>query len=164
MFEDSPGIYTAKVADFGFSTHFHDKQDLIKMPKSEPWSAPEHHDRYFYPQDAKVMDVYSFSMLCLWLLFGIEISKTTPYPSEAAKEAGMFSFDPQHWSQKRDLLLCWKRDWLLKWAIQLAIGDGHFAAEIRDRVTRFFQSSLGFNPQTRTTDWCLLLSFLDPTR
>lgn len=164
MFEDKPGIYTAKVADFGFSTHFHGEQDLIKMPKSEPWNAPEYHDRYFYPQGAKAMDVYSFSMLCLWLLFGVEISETMPYPSGAANDAGVFSFEARDWSRKGDLLLSWKRDWLLEWAIQLAAGDGRFTTEIGDGVTQFFRSSLCFNPQTRITDWCRLLSFLGPAR
>lgn len=164
MFEDSPGIYTAKVADFGFSTRFHGEQDLIHIPESVPWNAPEHHRRSFYPHHAKAMDVYSFSMLCLWLLFGVEISETMPYPSGAANDIRIFSFEARDWFQKEDLLRSWKRDWLLEWAIQLVIGDGRFATEVRDRITQFFQSSLCVSPQTRITDWCRLLNFLDPAQ
>ena len=164
MFEDRPGIYTAKVADFGFSTYFHGEQDLIKIPESVPWNAPEYHHRYFYPKDAKAMDVYSFGMLCLWLLFSVESSKTIPYPSGVANGAHVFSFEAQDWSQKGDLLLSWKRDRLLGWAIWLVAKYGHFGTEIEDSLTQFFQSSLCFSHRSRNIDWKYLLNLLAPTR
>jgi serine/threonine protein kinase len=160
VFEDSPGIYIAKVADFGFSTHFYGEQNLISMPKSVPWSAPEHRHRYFCPQDAKAMDVYSFGMLCLWLLFGAESSETMTYPSGAANDAASFSFEARDWFQKGDLLLSWKRDRLLEWTIQQVTEDKHFTAEMVDKVTQFFRSSLCFDSQTRVLDWHYLLRLL----
>ena len=39
------------------------------MPESEPWNAPEYCARHFKSEEAKQMDVYSFAMLCVWLLF-----------------------------------------------------------------------------------------------
>ncbi|KAF2685426.1 TPR-like protein [Lentithecium fluviatile CBS 122367] len=164
IFEESPGIYTAKVADFGLSTHFRGENDLINIPISVPWNAPEYHNRAFYPQDAKAMDVYSFGMLCLWLLFGIETSTTTSNPLEAADTTGIFSFEAQDWSEKGDLLLSWKSSRLLDWAIQLTTGDRRLKTNAKDRVTRFFLSSLCVNPQKRITDWGCFLSFLDPAR
>ena len=164
IFEDRPGLYTAKVADFGFSTYFHGDQDLIKMPKSEPWNAPEHHNRYFYPQGAKAMDVYSFGMLCLWLLFGVESSETMPYPLGTAHEAGSFSFEAQYWSKEGDLLLFWKRERLLEWAMRLVTKRRTIATKTMENLARFFQSSLSVNPQTRITDWNGLLRLLGPVR
>lgn len=49
---------------------------LIDMPKSKYWSAPEHHHRKFRLSDAMKMDVYSFGMLCMWLIF----YNNTEYP------------------------------------------------------------------------------------
>lgn len=39
------------------------------MPSSKPWAAPEHHHRGFEQSQLFKMDIYSFGMLCLWLLF-----------------------------------------------------------------------------------------------
>ncbi|KAH8587931.1 kinase-like domain-containing protein [Bisporella sp. PMI_857] len=75
VFQDESKGYLARVADFGFSTHFRDDDTLISVPKSVPWNAPENHNREFLPQAAKEMDAYSFGMLCLWLLFGIDSSQ-----------------------------------------------------------------------------------------
>ena len=60
--------YTAKTTDFGYSTQYSDVSDLIIMPKSDPWYAPEWHHRGFTPAQAAKMDSYSFGMLVLWLL------------------------------------------------------------------------------------------------
>jgi serine/threonine protein kinase len=164
VFEDRPGIYTAKVADFGFSTHFYGEQDLISMPKSVPWNAPEHHHRCFLPQRAKAMDVYSFSMLCLWLFFCVETPETILHPPGVANEDGSFSFEARDWSQKESLLRSWKSDRLLDWAIQLAAKNGHLSTDMKNSMTQFFRSSLCFDPQKRITDWSCLLSFLNPAR
>lgn len=164
IFEDGPGVYTAKVADFGLSTYFRSEKDLINMPITVPWNAPEHHGRAFYPRAAKAMDVYSFGMLCLWLLFSVESSEATPYPSGAVNGAESFSFKARDWSEKGDILLSWKTKRLLDWAAQSMAGDRRLNAEAKDRVTRFFQSSLCVDPQKRITNWGRMLSFLDPAR
>ena len=68
IFKDDLGLYTAKVADFGYSTIF-TGSGKIAMPKSEPWSAPERMEKHdFTFQEAQKMDAYSFGMLCLWIL------------------------------------------------------------------------------------------------
>ena len=69
VFSENDGAYVAKVTDFGYSTLFTTDSDLIKMPKSWPWTAPERHHREILPIQARKMDAYSFGMLCLWLLF-----------------------------------------------------------------------------------------------
>jgi serine/threonine protein kinase len=69
IFESNSDRYVAKAADFGYSTLFASDNELVKMPRSPYWVAPEWHHRGFTTKDAMKMDVYSFGMLCLWLLF-----------------------------------------------------------------------------------------------
>jgi serine/threonine protein kinase len=154
IFEEETGSYTAKVADFGFSTYFHEEQeDLIQMPKSVPWTAPEHHVRYFTSQSAKVMDVYSFGMLCLWLLF-----------NNKSSEAKQFSFEAGYWQDKDDILLFWKNNKLLKWTMQLVTDDASIGTEIKLNLTSFFRSCLDPDTQKRNADWDYLLRRLAPTQ
>ena len=44
------------------------RDELVCLPKSKPWFAPEYHDRFFKLHMAQKMDIYSFGMLCLWTL------------------------------------------------------------------------------------------------
>lgn len=69
IFDNDSSRYVAKVADFGYSTWFASDGELVKMPRSRYWVAPEWHHRGFTTADAMKMDIYSFGMLCLWLLF-----------------------------------------------------------------------------------------------
>lgn len=67
VFDKNTGGYTAKVADFGYSTRWAAPNDFIQMPRSQPWAAPEWHHRGFTPAQATLMDTYSFGMLVLWM-------------------------------------------------------------------------------------------------
>ncbi len=68
VFNHKRRSHIIKVADFGYSTRWASTNDLIQMPRSEPWTALEWHHRGFTPAQAKLFDVYSFGMLVLWLL------------------------------------------------------------------------------------------------
>lgn len=68
IFDNTSRGYTAKVADFGYSTQYATPIDLIHMPRSPAWAAPEWHHRGFTSAQATKMDIYSFGMLVLWLL------------------------------------------------------------------------------------------------
>ena len=68
IFDDGEGRYIARVADFGYSTQWALPDDLVQMPRSRPWDAPEWHHRGFTPAQAMKMDAYSFGMVVLWLL------------------------------------------------------------------------------------------------
>lgn len=75
MFKDEEsGQYAAKVTDFGYSTRIRDESDRIQLPKSWPWGAPEHGQFAVRPSEARKMDVFSFGMTCLWLLFEERLS------------------------------------------------------------------------------------------
>ncbi|KAF2840209.1 kinase-like protein [Patellaria atrata CBS 101060] len=76
VFAEEDGNYCAKVTDFGYSTlHASKSTDdrEINLPISRPWNAPETEegswDTAFSLEEAKLTDVYSFGLLCMWLLF-----------------------------------------------------------------------------------------------
>lgn len=77
VFTDDSGGYTARVTDFGYSTVFANETDLVSMPKSWPWSAPEHHYRGFKPAAAVKIDIFSLGLLCFWLVFKEHLSGDT---------------------------------------------------------------------------------------
>ncbi|KAK3374187.1 kinase-like domain-containing protein [Lasiosphaeria ovina] len=58
-----------KVTDFGFSCFQAAQNSDLKVARTQPWEAPEWHSRHFSIADAKAMDIYSFGLLCLWILF-----------------------------------------------------------------------------------------------
>lgn len=71
VFRDGAGETYAKLADFGYAGWAIGKTEniLVYPPISWPWNAPEYHHRGFTVPAAKKLDVYSFGLLCLWLLF-----------------------------------------------------------------------------------------------
>jgi serine/threonine protein kinase len=70
VFKDATGKTTVKMADFGYSTLATGDVEKVFLPKSRPWNAPEHHFGGFEVPEAKKTDVYSYGMLCFWVLFG----------------------------------------------------------------------------------------------
>ena len=70
IFEERPGLYAAKLSDLGHSIPFCNDDDRAPMACSQPWQAPEHsHGERYQLSDMISMEVYSFGMVCLWLLF-----------------------------------------------------------------------------------------------
>ena len=71
VFKDAiTGKPTVKVTDFGYSTLTVGGSRTVLLPSSNPWNAPEHHFGEFEVHEAKKTDVYSFGILCLWIMFG----------------------------------------------------------------------------------------------
>lgn len=60
------------MTDFGYSCMGAKDNDIVYLPMSRDWCAPEYHDRGIELHRAKKMDIYSFGMVCLWVLFGDE--------------------------------------------------------------------------------------------
>lgn len=71
VFKDGDSESYAKLADYGYAgwTIGNSKNILVYPPRSWPWDAPEYHHRGFTVPTAQKMDVYSFGLLCLWVLF-----------------------------------------------------------------------------------------------
>lgn len=145
--------FLAKITDFGFSNCFQDDNELISMPKSEPWNAPEHHNSEFLPEQAKQMDVYSFGMLCFWLLFEAGSSFALPVPQDGIQEIDQFmSFEQGQ--PELSLLQLWKSNGdneLLELVHRLVRQDERFDSDIKNRLMQFFKLTLAFDPQLRST-------------
>ena len=164
IFRDKNNAYVAKVADFGFSTQFRGENDLIIMPKSRIWSAPEHHCRGFSPTEAKRMDVYSFGLLCLWLLFGAS-GQLLPAPSMTQKEGQSISFDGKQ--GYTTLLEHLKSDEktkvqsLAKWLVNEKVP---FTFDTKTNLNEFFGSTLAYRQGDRKLELDKLLRLLTPAR
>jgi serine/threonine protein kinase len=156
VFKDETGNYIARVADFGYSTHFCDTNDLVSMPKSIPWNAPEHHHRGFSMPRAKKMDVYSFGALCFWLLF--ERSGST-FSSPAAGATS------ERRESLKDLFMRHNNeDGLLDLALSLVAEEESLNGDTRTRLINFFQASLTKGPEDRIDDVSKLVLLLVPER
>ena len=94
--EDEPGCYTAKVADLGYSVQLLGDNDYGYMPRSVPWQAPEWYERGHLFSEMVKMDIYSFGLVCLWLLFNEKLYENDlvfdalpdkhPHPLESMKQ------------------------------------------------------------------------------
>lgn len=87
VFRDGAGETYAKLADFGYAGWAigNTENILVHPPRSRPWDAPEYHHRGFTAPAARKLDVYSFGLLCLWLLF---FDKPSPGNSVANNKCG----------------------------------------------------------------------------
>lgn len=133
------------------------------MPRSVPWSAPEHHNRYFNPQAAKAMDVYSFGMMCLWLIFGEAIFNESTLSSPIENHMQYVDFKDEF---RAKMLESWKSDShneLLKRAVKMSQRYSYVNHGLAQNWVDFFRCTLALEPQARSTDFGHLLQFLNPT-
>lgn len=72
------GRVSPKLIDFGYSCFTQSQDQKLSLPKSEPWNAPEYdsNEGRFSVQDAKKADLFSFGLMCLWILSSVGLVKT----------------------------------------------------------------------------------------
>jgi serine/threonine protein kinase len=163
---DDGSRFIAKVADFGFSTCFQSDDDLISIPKSEPWNAPEvdRGGQLFTPSQAKRVDVYSFALLCTWLV--LDMNPSTDCSPRLDTENNSHASIGQH-QPMMDLFRLWKSDAsnrLAKWAKGQVHQSRVFDNSTKVNLESFISSSLVLGPLSRSTDFEELLSLLTPER
>ena len=153
----------ARVTDFGFSTRFHgDEKPIFLRAGTRPWPAPESKRDYFKRSQMVQMDVYSYGLLCLWLLFGATSSNSISRPELDVQDPEKYvSFD--NLSDDQNLLEKWKGDGdrILEWAQYLVDRDPSLSSDIKKRLSRFFGNSLNSDPGMRKAmpDLVPLLAF-----
>jgi serine/threonine protein kinase len=150
IFKDATSKTTVKVADFGYSTLAAGEANNICLPKSRPWNAPEHHFGEFTTHDAKKTDVYSFGMLCLWVVSGGVpiLQNNTEYTFDA----------PTGYCTALEQL---KYDDKLEHVANQFIDSIPLAsAEHRNRLREFFSLAVPLNPAKRTSDLRRLVDLL----
>lgn len=143
IFFDHDSRPLAKVTDFGYSTVFATDRDLVTMPDSGVWTAPERHYRGFYPEKAKKMDIYSFGMLCVWLLC---------YNTES-KPGRTFRKDFEGTSEEDKSFIS-----------ELLEGSENLEDEDRRKIQKFLFLSLATDPEERLSNFNELLPFLSLNR
>ena len=154
------GRVTVRVADFGYSTLTMGESGKVLLPKSRPWNAPEHHFGGFKAHEAKKMDVYSFGMLCLWILFG---SCLSDFPQTTA-EGGvteLISFDVPSFHSRPTFLECLKNEGRLEYIANNLLGSTPgLDVECAIRLNEFFSLILAHNPGKRTCDLAKVVGLL----
>ena len=150
---------TVKVSDFGYSTLTVGESGKVLLPKSRPWNAPEHHFGEFKAHEAKKTDVYSFGMLCLWVLFG---SRLSDFPQTTADgETGLISFDIPYFRGRPTLLECLKNEGRLEdIAIHLLGSIPGLDVNYAIRLRELFSLTLPHSPAKRTGDLVRVIGLL----
>ena len=142
VFENDSKEYVAKVADFGYSTWLGGANDAVLMPRTPHWTAPEWHHRPIRSESAVRMDVYSFGLLCLWLLF-----------YHRGKTAHRNFYEDLKTEQEPSAL-----------AHRLIIETTDMDDEKKDTFHQFFDLSLAVDPAKRCPNFGLLVCLLAPDK
>jgi serine/threonine protein kinase len=74
-------MFIAKLTDFGYSRRYTCPTDCYNLPLSKPWEAPEVDgtDKKFSLQQAVQADIYSYALLCAWILFDYRFPEISIY-------------------------------------------------------------------------------------
>ena len=142
VFPNDTRQYVARVADFGYSTWLGGTDDAVRMPQTPHWTAPEWHHRPMHSSSAIRMDVYSFGLLCLWLLFyhGEETERRNFYKDlESGEET-------------------------LTLARQLVDEARIIDDDVRSNLHQLFELSLAFDPAERCSNLGSLVCLLATDR
>jgi len=161
VFKEATGKTTVKVTDFGYSTFTIDEEGSVLLPKSRPWNAPEHHFGEFTISEAKKTDVYSFGMLCIWVLFGNSLPDVLITTAEEETKSVSFNapLGPRTLLEKlRDE---GKVEQIANQLVELMTG---LNTEYKTRLKGFFSLTLQLNPAQRTSNFEKLVRLLSPNR
>ena len=142
-----PRSYSAKITDLGHSAHFRDDDEYGFMPCFMPWQAPEwHHQKHTFSSMLK-MEIYSFGLVCLWLLFNEQLCENDI----------LFDFNAETQSCSLESK---KRNSLQYLAEKLACNATnslpHFTC-----FNSFFGQCLNFDQESRTSSISILLEILE---
>jgi serine/threonine protein kinase len=132
-------VISVGLADFGFSPFSESDDDLVYVPRSEPWEAPERHIRESTLRNAKKMDIYSFGLLCLWIFFKEEYLSDLGFP--LAKLEMAFSGTNREATAAIQAIKK-KEDAMLDWALQLLEKKKAMTDQTRSCLEKVFRLTL----------------------
>lgn len=110
----------------------------MKPLKSLKWHAPEHSFEGVKIEDAKLMDTYSFGMVCLWLLF--------PNLHEEFSRGGH-----ERYNKQEDLEAVVQK---------VASTQGSMSPSTYEALAEFFRETICQDPSKRQKDWRMLFKLL----
>jgi serine/threonine protein kinase len=167
VFRDKSGAIFAKLADFGYSgwDMLESEKILIKPPRSRPWDAPEYHHHGFSVAKARLLDIFSFGMLCMWIMFEDKLHSGTFIPLESPEIecASLTVVDYSRVFSDQNFTDELKHEGkLLKLARQLTGTAKTSTNAQKERLLRFFDSTLAYDPGHRAWNLEELGSLLSP--
>ena len=155
VFRNGTSDTYAKVADFGYAGWAigNTENNVVYPPRSWPWNAPEHHHRGFAVPAAKKLDVYSFGLICLWLLFFDKSSLVDP---------GANHKDGSQWPLENFNILDRMKheDTLKDFACFQVSSVQMLCATQKAALVRFFLSAIVCDPEKRATNLQELIKLL----
>ena len=150
-----------KLADLGDASICDDIETLAFLPKSRPWNAPEHHYRGFPFWQAAKMDIYSFGLLCLWVLFGESLSRSAVSLNHCEEDNQTTTGLPP----TVEMLAMLKKNSLLQVAArEFMFTNKEITREQQSKLDSFFTITLAEKPAARSSDFQLLLKLLGDDR
>ena len=154
--KNESGERHAKLADFGYAGWaINNNEDiLIKPPRSRPWDPPNYHHRGFTVVGARKLDIYSFGMLCLWVLFFDRSQLSYSVPTDIK----LTSSWPFHDFKLLDKMK--REDTFGDFAIDLVRSVEVLPANQKKNLERLFRSALARDPAERTMNFEELASLL----
>ena len=140
--------------------------DRVYLPKTSPWVlAPEWHHRGFTIDAAKKLDVFSFGMLCVWILFkkaildrGINVEKALKMPPKTAGQNLSLSESSVE-RILQDLKLNKK---ILDAVFEIVIDTVPEDIRAKHRLQDFFLATICEEQSLRESNFENLISYLDP--
>ena len=140
------------MADFGWSFLLHESdRNLIYPAKSSPWNAPEYHHRGFTIEQTQKQDVFSFGMLCFWVMFHAEISAKARdslngkgYSNSAFQQSGEIYILLEEWKVKGRLQAV---------ALDMIAARSDLTTTTKEILMQLFVSTLAHDPKERETDF-----------
>jgi hypothetical protein len=143
--------------DFGYSTRYIQHEQKLTLSRSEPWNAPENDGRlrgWTFSQALKA-DLFSFGMLCLWLLFEIRFPRTTPQ---------LQSLEVEDCGSPRPLedIFPKVKSELRTFSQQLLASEIALEHDKNTALSEFFNLSLSQDPEEREMSLSRFLGKLDP--
>jgi serine/threonine protein kinase len=164
IFTDEFGDHVPKVMDFGFAMHFSGDEDVQPVPKSRPWHAPEHDFDLYNLVQALKMDVFSFSMLCLWILFEKQLSGVALLPQNMYWAEDYLPKNQFEGQDKHVLKALKGAEKLGDFAQQLIVAEKELDNADRQDMKMLFAEALVHDPRNRTYDLGGYFSFLIPDK
>jgi hypothetical protein len=162
VFKVGTNKYSARVTDFGYSTRLASEDEDIPMPKSWPWYAPEYR-LYCNQAQGRKMDIFSFGMLCLWVMFEKYLSATAPLPQEALWAEQYLPNKTEKNQSKRFLEELKNTDKLVLFAQQLVTAERDLVDSQKQALRKMFGASLPCSPDERAADLKQLVICLTST-
>ena len=157
---EQDGKRIVKLADMGDASICDDIETLTFLPKSIPWNAPEYHHRGFLFWQAAKLDIYSFGLLCLWVLFGESLFHSVAsldYCQDDQTNAGL---PPT----VKSLAALKKNNMLQVAAREVVLANKEITREQQSKLESFFTLTLAEIPTARTSDIQLLVKLLGDDR